>query len=41
MGEVMNMKKKRLDGNHEGKISLGRPRRKLEDNVRMCLGEIG
>jgi hypothetical protein len=30
-----------LVGKTEGKISLGRPRRRWEDGVRMDLGEIG
>jgi hypothetical protein len=30
-----------LVGKHEGKKPLGRPRRRLEDNVKMDLQEIG
>jgi hypothetical protein len=30
-----------LVGKHEGKIPLGRPRRRLEDNIKMDLQEVG
>jgi hypothetical protein len=30
-----------LAGKSEGKRSLGRPRRRWEDNIRMDLGEVG
>jgi hypothetical protein len=30
-----------LVGNPEGKKSIGRPRRRWEDNIRICLREIG
>jgi hypothetical protein len=30
-----------LVGRPEGKIPLGRPRRRCEDNIKMDLGEIG
>ena len=28
-------------GKPEGKRTLGRPRRRLEDNIKMCLQEVG
>jgi hypothetical protein len=30
-----------LVGRSEGKRPLGRPRRRLEDNIKLCLEEIG
>ena len=30
-----------LVGKHEGKIALGRPRRRWEDNIKMDLQEVG
>jgi hypothetical protein len=30
-----------LVGKPEGKIPLGRPRHKREDNIKMCLQEVG
>jgi hypothetical protein len=35
------MGRKSMLGNPEGKRPLGRPRRRLLDNIRMDLGEIG
>jgi hypothetical protein len=32
---------KMLLGKPEGKRPLGRPRRRWEDNIKICLGEIG
>jgi hypothetical protein len=40
MGEERKMYKV-LVGNTEGKIALGRPRRRWEDGIRMDLKEIG
>jgi hypothetical protein len=45
-GHVARMAEKRntyrlLVGKPEGKKSLGRPRRRLVDNIRMDLGEVG
>jgi hypothetical protein len=44
-GHVARMGKRNtyrlLVGNPEGKIPLGRPRRRWMDNVRMDLGEVG
>jgi hypothetical protein len=40
MGEMRNAHKV-LVGKPEGKWSLGRPRRRCEDNIRMHLGGIG
>jgi hypothetical protein len=39
MGEKRNAYRL-LVGNPEGKISLGRPRRRWVDNIRMDLGEV-
>jgi hypothetical protein len=40
MGEKMNAYRL-LVGKPEGKRPLGRPRRRLVDNIRMDLGEVG
>jgi hypothetical protein len=45
-GHVARMREKKnayrlLVGKSEGKISLGRPRRRWVDNIRMDLGEVG
>jgi hypothetical protein len=40
MGETRNAHRI-LVGTPEGKRPLGRPRRRLEDNILTCLGEIG
>jgi hypothetical protein len=40
MGEKRNMYRL-LVGNPEGNRSLGRPRRRWVDNIRMDLGEVG
>jgi hypothetical protein len=37
----MRLGEKRSDGKPEGKRSLGRPRRRWDDNIKMNLTEIG